>query len=185
MSVDPFADPYEPPAWDSSYPIPTSGNFTEKALVKIAEAWAEADGGLLTDADILILKTGLERMALDPAALNFWESQVEKLPRRTPISIEALEEAQMHPIISHALGSARPADYIAAYGARYWTKGLQSYRLRRQTSTGALSSQAAQDGRSDTGRDERSGQDGDLERRVTSSIRGLGDLPVFKFGANR
>ncbi|SCZ97441.1 BZ3500_MvSof-1268-A1-R1_Chr4-2g07216 [Microbotryum saponariae] len=178
MSVDPFADPYEPPAWDSSYPIPTSGNFTEKALVKIAEAWAEADGGLLTDADILILKTGLERMALDPAALNFWESQVEKLPRGTPISIEALEEAQMHPVISHALGSARPADYIAAYGARYWTKGLQSYRLRRQTSTGALSSQAAQDGRSDTGRDERSGQDGDLKRRVTS-IRGLGDLPVF------
>ncbi|SGY12199.1 BQ5605_C011g06424 [Microbotryum silenes-dioicae] len=70
MSVDPFADPYEPPAWDSSYPIPTSGNFTEKALVKIAEAWAEADGGLLTDADILTLKTELERMALDPAALN-------------------------------------------------------------------------------------------------------------------
>ncbi|SGY55950.1 BQ5605_C006g04096 [Microbotryum silenes-dioicae] len=98
--------------------------------------------------------------------------------RGTPISIESPEEAQMHPVISHALGSARPADYIAAYGARYWTKGLQSYRLRRQTSTGALSSQAAQDGRSDTGRDERPGQDGDLERCVTS-IRGLGDLPVF------
>ncbi|SCZ91723.1 BZ3500_MvSof-1268-A1-R1_Chr5-1g07631 [Microbotryum saponariae] len=140
MTVDPFSDDYVPPVWDAAHSIPTSGHQTEKALLRIAEVWSDADDGL-TEADALLIKTEIETQLLDPAALNFWESQIDKFPLGVELSIESLADADLHPasVFAHALGSSRPADYIASYGSRYWTKNLQSYRLRRQSSAGALS----------------------------------------------
>ncbi|SGY11971.1 BQ5605_C011g06342 [Microbotryum silenes-dioicae] len=70
MTVDPFSDGYVPPVWDAAHPIPTSGHHTEKALLRITEVWSGADGGLLTEADVLLIKTEVEKQSLDPAALN-------------------------------------------------------------------------------------------------------------------
>ncbi|KDE02459.1 hypothetical protein MVLG_06993 [Microbotryum lychnidis-dioicae p1A1 Lamole] len=124
MTVDPFSDGSVPPVWDAAHPIPTSGHHTEKALLRITEVWSGADGGLLTEADVLLIKTEVEKQPLDPAALNFWESQIDTLPLGVELSIESLADADMHPILAHALGSSRPADYIASYGTRYWTKNV-------------------------------------------------------------
>ncbi|SGZ27875.1 BQ5605_C026g10211 [Microbotryum silenes-dioicae] len=139
MAIDPFSDDnYAPPDWDPSNPIPTSGPQTEAALLQILSAWDGSDNSVLSVASHTNLKDGFKAAARDsdPSTLLFWEPQLAKLPLGKSLSMEALLEADVHPVIAHALGCGRPSEYLSRYGAHFWTNNMASYRLRRQSSAG-------------------------------------------------
>ncbi|SGY82307.1 BQ5605_C009g05559 [Microbotryum silenes-dioicae] len=139
MAIDPFSDDnYAPPDWDPSNPIPTSGPQTEAALLQILSAWDGSDNSVLSVASLANLKDGFQAAARDsdPSTLLLWEPQLAKLPLGKSLSVEALLEADVHPVIAHALGCGRPSEYLSRYGAHFWTKNMASYRLRRQSSAG-------------------------------------------------